>query len=64
MPTIAIYSKDDAGIITYIGVKDWTSRQQVLDHYMRADETPHTETARGWPHPSITWHGNIGFGEP
>jgi hypothetical protein len=62
MAMIAIYTRDDAGLITYLGQQDWGSRAQIIEHYYLT-ETPEHERLLGWHHPSVSWHGNTGFGE-
>lgn len=59
---IAIYSRDEQGLITYQGEQAWDSRQQVIEYYF-LDAKGETEQVLGWPHNAITWHGNTGFGE-
>lgn len=62
MSGIAIYTRDESGLITYRGKRDWDSRAQVIDYYS-LPETGKSERLLGWPHASVTWHGDLGFGE-
>ena len=61
----AIYTRDDAGIVTYLGE---TARTQadILDEQFAGipgelRPAPEVADLMGWPHGSVEWHGSIGF---
>lgn len=62
MSNIAIYTRDESGLITYRGEQGWDSREQVIEYYCLS-ETAESEAMMGWPHASVSWHGSLGFGE-
>ncbi|MGB6053730.1 MAG: hypothetical protein WBG17_00675 [Burkholderiaceae bacterium] len=61
---IAMYHRDASGTVKFMGSEDWDSREQALQYYFRDDEVPDTVEMMGWPHSKVTWHGDLGFGEP
>ena len=63
MQTIAIYTKDDQGLLAYHGEQQWDSLDQLLRHYSRDDETPQSEALSGWPHARVVWYGDLGIGQ-
>lgn len=60
---LAIYHRDDQGLVTYHGEQEWDCREDVLDEYCQPRQPDETELMYGWSHPAVTWHGRIGFGE-
>lgn len=62
MQQLAIYTRDEGGIVEGPRYQQWESKQQALEYYIRDDEPLETEHVMGWPHKAIEWHGSIGFG--
>lgn len=58
----AIYSRDDSGMVTYVGVQSWPSLYCLLSHYFRDDAQPEHGALLGWPHTHVTWYRDIGIG--
>ena len=61
----AIYTRDEAGIVTYRGEIDRTPAD-ILDEQFAGipnefRPVPQVAALMGWPHGSVVWHGNIGF---
>lgn len=59
---IAIYTRDESGLVGFKGTEDWNGVRQALEYYCRDDETPETVKMMGWPHDSVTWYGDLGIG--
>ena len=63
MSNIEIYTRNESGNVSYIGDEGWESREQVIEHYWLSHNKPEREELLGWPHPAVTWYGDLGFGE-
>lgn len=61
MIKLAIYSRDESGLIRYLGVQHWESASQMLKFYGRDDKTSEQESLVGWPDSAVTWHGDLGY---
>lgn len=59
---IAIYSRDDQGLVTYVGSHWWPSLQDLLVYYFREDDQPEHDILVGWPHKYVTWYRGLGIG--
>lgn len=59
---LAIYSRDQE-IISFQGVQEWDSVEQMLEYFYRLDDQPEQESLMGWGHNSVTWYGNIGVAQ-
>jgi hypothetical protein len=58
---LAIYTKDDGGIITFRGVEELDSPHQLIQDCHQDDcEAEPTEMV-GWPDAEVIWHGNTGY---
>jgi hypothetical protein len=57
---LIIYTRDQAGLITYHGATGWDNLQQLLEHYNLAEAAPEEECLVGWPHGAVTWYGHFG----
>lgn len=62
MKMLPIYTRDDAGVMTYQGEQDWESEGLLLAFYDRSPSEAETVPLLGWPHAAVTWYGNIGIG--
>lgn len=62
MIKLAIYNRTENGNVEYVGVQEWESREQVIEYYSESKDAER-EQLLGWPHPAVSWHGNLGFGE-
>lgn len=61
--SFAVYTRTESGLIEYRGVYEgFMSLNDLLAEYGRADYAPEVEQLLGWPHPSVTWYGNLGIG--
>lgn len=59
---LAIYSRDEQGMITYCGLESWSSLHALLSHYFCDTVQPQCDTLLGWPHMYVTWYRHIGIG--
>ncbi|WP_448676461.1 hypothetical protein [Delftia acidovorans] len=57
-----VYTVDEGGVIAFLGGREWDSRDQYWEYWMRLDDTPEFEDVMGWPDARIEWRGNIGLG--
>lgn len=63
---LAIYTRNDAGQMTYRGEQEWESIDQLFEATYGwttkpSDFEPETYELMGWPHTEITWYGDIGI---
>jgi hypothetical protein len=56
-----IYSRDESGIMEYMGVKEFESINQVIEYYCVTDADPEVATLLGWPTKELTWYGSVGI---
>lgn len=62
MNMIYVYTRDEAGIISYIGPSEgWNSIDSILAYYNLNAESADTEKLVGWPHDQVTWYGYLGL---
>ena len=61
----AIYTRDDAGLVTYRGETDRTPADLLDERFAGIPDEfrpePEPAALMGWPHTAVEWHGNIGF---
>lgn len=63
MKTLAIYTKDSSGIVTFKGTEIWPSAEMMLEDCSRGDYSPESCEMLGWPDETVIWHGDVGYAE-
>lgn len=61
MIDIAIYTRHEGGTITFDGVQQWESVEQLAEYYHCSGYTAEQEELVGWPDSSVTWLRNLGY---
>ncbi|EPC03248.1 hypothetical protein L861_23345 [Litchfieldella anticariensis FP35 = DSM 16096] len=59
---LAIYTRDEGGVIAFHGVEKWSSLQAyIVAHPELADQPAEHADLVGWPDSSLVWLGNTGI---